>query len=139
MNNAFIRQTRVILIRLGKVIPFVICAIILVSYCESVYALTINDYIEFNDGIYLNKPISWFIGEYFKYDIASLFIIVVLSFAIETCFWNKLACLYLGINLYEKYYFPTIELYEEYIYAICLVNICICGLLVYKGIKILTT
>lgn len=34
---------------------------------------------------------------------------------------------------------PTIELYEEYIYAICLVNICICGLLVYKGIKILTT
>lgn len=135
MINAFRRA----LIRLGKVIPFILCFIVFVSYLEDVYAIYTNSYMEFADGVYLYKPISWAIGNLFEYNVSHLLVLCVLSIAISTCIYNKMACGYLGVNLYEKYYFPTIELYEEYIYAICLVNICICGLLVYKGIKILTT
>ena len=97
-----------------------------------------NKLVLFDENVYLYKPISWSIGEYFKYDFVSLFVFIVLSYAIETCIYNKLACLYLGVNLYEKSYFSTIELYPEYIYIICTTNILISGFFVFKGIKILT-
>lgn len=138
MRNDFITKARFALIRLGKVVPFVICAVILVSYCESLVSLITNDYIEFADGVYLNKPISWFIGGYFKYDIVTVFIITIISFAIETCYWNKLACLYLAINLYEKFYFANNE-FETYVYYIVSsINILVCVFLCYKGIRQIT-
>lgn len=136
MKNSFVTNTRIALIRIGKIAPFLVCAIIALSYIESMYALATNDYVVFNNDMYLNKPISWYIGNYFKYDIATVIILSVLSISVETCIYNKLACLYLGINLLEKSYFDF-ELEHTYIYIICLANIVIAGLLTYKGIKIL--
>jgi hypothetical protein len=133
----FITKTRITLIQIGKVLPFVVCFIVFLSYIEDVYALSFCDYIEFSDGVYLKKPLSWSIGEYFKYDIITLSILVVLSIAIETCVYNKLACGYLGINLAEKSYFDF-ELEPTTIYIICLANILVAGYLTIKGIKILT-
>ena len=134
MINAF----RKALIRLGKIIPFVLCFIVCVSYIENVYALHNNSYIEFADGIYLYKPISWAIGNQLEYNISHLAVLCVLSIAISTCFYNKLACLYLGINLFEKSYFDF-ELEPTTIYLICLANIIVAGYLTFKGIKILLT
>ena len=134
MANIFITKTRIALIRIGKIAPFVVCFIVGLSYAESLYALLLNDFIEFSDGIYLNKPLSWFIGSYFKYDIVSLFVLVILSYAIETCYWNKLACIYLGINLWEKSYLDF-ELEPTTIYIICIINIVITSFLCYKGVK----
>jgi len=133
MINAF----RKALIRLGKIIPFVLCFIVCVSYIEDVYALYTNSYIEFADGVYLYKPISWAIGNHLEYNISHLAVLCVLSIAISTCLYNKLACGYLGINLAEKSYFDF-ELEPTYIYIICIINIAISFYLTYKGLRILT-
>ena len=136
MNNTFITKTRITLIHIGKVLPFIVCFIVFLSYAEDVYALSFGNYMEFSDGAYLKKPLSWFIGEYFKYDIITLSVLIILSIAIETCVYNKLACGYLGINLAEKSYFDF-ELEPTTIYIICIVNILVAGYLTFKEIKIL--
>lgn len=136
MNNSFVTKTRITLIQIGKIAPFVVCFMVCVSYIEDVYSLLFNNYIEFYDGVYLEKPVSWFIGNYFKYDSVMLLLLVVLSFAIETCIYNKLACGYLGVNLMEKSCFDF-ELEPTAIYIICLANIIVAGCLTIKGIKIL--
>ena len=136
MNNNFITKTRVTLIQIGKIAPFVVCFVVFISYTEDVYSLMFDKYVEFSDGVYLRKDLSWFIGNYFKYDLATLSFLVVLSYAIETCIYNKLACVYLGINLLEKSYFDF-ELEPTYIYIICLANIIVASYLTIKGIKIL--
>lgn len=136
MNNNFITKTRVTLIQIGKIAPFVVCFVVLISYAEDVYSLMFERYVEFSDGVYLRKDLSWFIGNYFKYDLATLSFLVVLSCAIETCLYNKMACAYLGINILEKSYLGF-ELEPTYIYIICVANILICGFFCYKGIKIL--
>ncbi len=138
MNNSFVTRTRITLIQLGKVIPFVICFVVLVSYCENVYALLSNNYIEFMDGVYLNKPISWFIGEYFTINYPVLFLVVVLSFSIETCIYNKLACCYLFVNLYEKSFFVYHEYCNEVYCVVSITNIIVCVYLCAKGIETLT-
>ena len=124
------------LIRLGKIAPFVLCFIVCVSYMENVYALFTNSYMEFADGVYLYKPISWAIGNQLEYNISHLAVLCVLSIAISTCLYNKLACLYLGISLLEKSYFDF-ELEPIWIYIICTINIIIASYLVFKGVKIL--
>lgn len=133
----FVTRARISLIQIGKVAPFVVCFIVGISYVEDVYMLSFDKYIEFCDGVYLEKPISWFIGNYFKYDIVTILMLVVLSFAIETCIFNKMACAYLGINLAEKSYFDF-EMDVWLIYAICLANIVIASYLTFKGLVIVT-
>lgn len=132
MINAFRRA----LIRLGKIAPFVLCFIVCVSYIEDVYALFTNSYMEFADGVYLYKPISWVIGNQLEYNISHLLVLCVLSIATSTCIYNKLTCVYLGVNIAEKSYFDF-ELEPTWIYIICIINIIIASYLVFKGVKIL--
>lgn len=131
-----IRKARVFLIRTGKILPFVICWFVFISYAESILATITQDYILYDDYAILRKPISFFIGQYFEYNLQMLFVLVVLSIAIETCVYNKLACAYLGFNLLEKSYLDF-ELEPTTIYIICTINIAISGYLTWKGIKIL--
>lgn len=100
-----IRKARVLLIETGKMLPFIICSIVALSYVENLRSLIMTDYVLFDDSIVLNKSISWWIGQYFEYNITTVVILLIISVAIETCRWNKLACLYLGINLIEKILF----------------------------------
>lgn len=130
-----IKVARIALIELGKVSPFIVCFIVLISYAENLYALANNKYMLFEDSFVLYKPISSFIGDYFEYNLLTILLLVVISIAVETCIWNKLCIAYLTIQLYEKHYFMTIELYEDTIYCIVIVNIVIMLFLLYKGIK----
>ena len=131
-----IHKARVWLIRLGKVLPFAICFIVMLSYSETVFNLATNDLFSWCGIVIPSKPISWFISGYFEYNLQMLVVLCIVSIAIETCIYNKLACGYLGINLAEKSYFDF-ELEPTTIYIICLVNIIVAGYLTYKGIKIL--
>ena len=134
-----VHQTRVWLIRFAKTFPFALCAIVLLSYTEDVYALLTKSYYDDNGDIILYKPISWFIGGCFVYNWHTILASTVLSFAMETCWYNKACLVYLCINAWERDFFTTIELYSESIYAICIANILICGFFCYKGIRILTS
>lgn len=131
-----INKFRKFLIRIGKVLPFIVCFLVCFNYVETAFAVTTSDLIMYDDVVIPNTRISFFIGHYFEYNLQMLFVLVILSIAIQTCFFNKLACLYLGINLLEKSYFDF-ELEPTTIYIICLANIIVAGYLTDKGIKIL--
>ena len=133
MINKFSR----LLIRLGKILPFVLCFIALISYFESMIAMLNKRFIQYDEYVLLDTSVSFAINKLIEYDWQTLLVLVVISFATETCRWNKISCLYLGLNLLEKSYFDF-ELEPWTIYTICIANIIVAGYLTYKGIAILT-
>ena len=135
MTKGLAYRMRVALINTGKMLPFLICVVVFVSYAESAFALATSDFLDTDDAIILNKPLSWLIADYFRYNIVTIVVLTILSYAINACKWNKLALLYLAIQLYEKEYFLTVELDTFVIYTICVANMIICSYLIYKGIK----
>lgn len=133
MTKGLAYRMRVALINTGKMLPFLICVVVFVSYEESAFALATSDFLDTDDAIILNKPLSWIIADYFRYNIVTIVVLTILSYSINACKWNKLALLYLAIQLYEKEYFLTIELDAFVIYIICVVNMLVCSFLIYKG------
>ena len=126
-----------LLIRVAKILPFVFCFILILSYCECIVSLCIGSFSNYESYSIPYKPISWAIAGIAEYGWNTLAILSILSIAVETCIWNKLSSLYLGINLFEKPYFDF-ELEPTAIYIICTLNIIVAGYLTYKGIRILT-
>lgn len=132
-----INKFRKLLIRLGKILPFVICFLVCVNYTESLFALATSDFLDWNGIVIPNTPFSFLVGQYFEYNIQMLVVLCIISIAIETCIYNKLTCGYLGVNLFEKSWFSENE-YENIIYIIvCIINIIICMWLCWKGIRTL--
>ena len=129
-------STRVLLIRLGKNLPFVICLIVFISYAESLWSLMNHNYLYYEDSVVLSKPVSWFIAQYFEYNLVTVVILLTISVAVETCIWNKLTILYLSVQLTEKNYISEVELYPETVYVIVVVNLLICGYLLWKGVRV---
>lgn len=128
---------RRLLINFGKVIPFVLCFVLLISYTECVVSLYTENFMIYNDCITLNAPISFWLADKFEYDYLTLFATTILSYAVETCVWNKIGLAYLAVQLAFKNYIANFELEPTYIYIICLANIIVAWWLTYKGIKIL--
>lgn len=134
--NGIAHKSRIVLIEIGKQLPFVFCFILAISYIECVYALVNENFVVLGNEMYLKKPISWFFGGLFEYSMQFIVLATIISFAIRACKWNKLAILYLACQLAEKSYFQTHEFasYEIY-YLVSFANIAICVFLVFKGIK----
>lgn len=131
-----INKARRFLIEIGKTLPFVVCFLLTLHYSECLIALITESYLSYDGCIILYTPLSFIVGGYFEYNIQMLVVLFVISIAIETCYWNKLACLYLGINLLEKSYF-NFEMDVWLISVICTLNIITSGFFVYKGAAIL--
>lgn len=129
-------KAKTLLINTGKVIPFILCFLVLISYIENIYSLSFCNYIAIDDFVVLNKPISFFIGGYFEYNLQALVIITIISFAIETCKWNKLAIVYLGFQLLGKHYFATVELDIWFYFIVSVLNAIVCAFFMYKGVCI---
>ena len=132
-----ITKIRRLLIQIGKVLPFIVCALMCLNYAESAFSLLTGNFLSYDDVVILSTPVSFFIGRYFEYNVQMLAVLVITSYAVETCVWNKISCLYLGINLIEKSYFDF-ELEQTTIYMICIANILICVFLCYKGLRIIS-
>lgn len=132
-----INRFRKLLIRIGKVLPFVICFLVFINYTEILFALTTCNYLDWGGVIIPNTPLSFAIGDYFEYNIQMLAVLCIISIAIETCIYNKLSCVYLGINLYEKSYFAQVEWETEYYYIVIAINIFVSAYFVYEGISVL--
>lgn len=131
------QKVRIVLIHVGKIVPFLICFLVLISYSEDLFAMTKDDYVSFHSYVIPNKPISWFIGSYFEYNVQTLVIITIISYAIQACKWNKLAISYLAFQLYEKDYFNT-HIYDNNVYYFVIaINIAIALFFVYMGGRLL--
>ena len=128
-------KARRILINIGKTLPFIVCFIVMLSYIEATIAIYRTNYLLFHDYVTLDKPISQLIGCYFEYDWVHVFVLTIISFAVETCKWNKISVLYLALHLAFKHYISQFELEPTTIYIICIINIVIISFLCYKGVK----
>lgn len=130
-----INSARRLLITLGKTLPFIVCFVVFVGYAETIISVYTNDYL-FYDGFYTpNTPISFWIAEKAKYDWFIVFVLLTISIAINTCCWNKLSVLYLGLHLVFKGYVSDIELEEPAIVCLCVINIIITSIIIYKGVR----
>ena len=132
----FVYKSRIGLIRFAKVFPFLLCFIVLISLSETLFALLLSDFVILDGSLTPNTPLAWFIADKYEFEIYSVLAAIFLSIAFETCVLNKASEIYLLVLLKQQTYFPTIELYIEYIYAICIANILICAFFCYKGITI---
>ena len=91
---------RKILIRSGKVIPFILAFVVLIGYIESTCALITDNYEMYANGdIVLFTPISNYIGNMVYIDWFDVLLLYVLAVALEFCWRNMLAVHYLLLNL----------------------------------------
>jgi len=91
---------RKLLIRLGKVIPFVFAFIVVISHIESIYAILNDDIILDLEGYYsYNVPISNYIGNIVYIDWFDVLLLYILGIALEFCKYNFRAVHYLLLNL----------------------------------------
>lgn len=135
-TNGIVYRARTIMINCGKFIPFAFCAIVAISYAECLKAMITCDYLEFSDGVYLNKPISFFIGKIFELNLPTLLFVAIISISIKTCKWNKLAILYLAFQLYEKSYFANHQFENTNLYyVVIIINLSLCTFFVIKGLQ----
>ena len=91
---------RKILIRSGKIIPFVLAFIVVVGYLESTHAVYNELYEMCDDGsVILYTPISNYIGNIVYIDWFDVLLLYILAVALEFCWRNMLAVHYLLLNL----------------------------------------
>lgn len=62
IKNGLSHRMRITLIEFGKLMPFLICAVVAISYFENINSLYFEDFVICADGIMLNKPLLWLNG-----------------------------------------------------------------------------
>lgn len=135
--NVITMSARRGIIWIGKYAPFVIVAIVTLSNLEATYSLLTNQYAEYNGEIVYYKPISWFIGDYFKLSIAWIAALAVLSVGVEACVWNRACIAFLSLVLWQKDFFLEHTIDETYFAIVLIANSIIGVLLVVKGFCII--
>lgn len=91
---------RKLLIRVGKIIPFVFAFIVMVSHIETAYAVLNDNIILDLEGHYTyDVPISNYIGNIFYIDWFDVLIVWILCVALELCFRAFRCAFYLTLNL----------------------------------------
>lgn len=130
---------RKILIRSGKVIPFMLAFIVAFGYIENAYAIHMELFEECEDGsVILYTPISNYIGNTVYIDWFDVILLYILAVALEFCWRNMLAVHYLLLNL-------AVRTLVEYFYIESGIVVGIASFMalaglycVYGGIKTLT-
>lgn len=136
--NHVSNSARKALIIMGKALPFFLCAIVLATYVETLFASVLGRYLCYGGVVIPNTPLYFVVGRLFEYDALIVAITLVVSIAINVCRWNLYAIMYLSLNLFEKSLF-RIELEQNMIYIIVIANILASAYFVYKGITIYIT
>lgn len=104
---------RKLLIRIGKVIPFVFAFIVAFGYMEVIYA-THNglSIVDAEGNQFLKLSVSNFIGNIIYIDWFDVLLLYIIAFALEFCKYNLMAVHYLLLNLavrfvLEHFYLPN--------------------------------
>ena len=137
MSNRITTSARRGIIRIGKYAPFFIVVIVTISNIETLYSVIEERYCTFNGMVVYYKPISWWIGEMFELSIAWIVALLILSFGVEACVWNRACIVFLSLVLLQKDFFLEHTINETYFAFVLIANSTIGTLLVIKGIKIL--
>lgn len=129
---------RKLLIRLGKVVPFVCASIVSLGYCENIYAILSNNIVKYYDGeMYFHTPISNFIGDAIYIDWFDVLLLYILAFALELCKYNFRCVHYLLLNLAVRCVLEHILL-DEWLVITISYFMALCGIIcAFGGIKAL--
>lgn len=122
---------------MGKVMPFLLCFVVFIGYVETLIWVIVGHSVVYGNNVVICSYFSIAIGSVFEYNYMTVIAIFILSVAIETCYWNKLAVLYLLFHLVFKTYIQDVELEDTEICILSIINVISSGFLVYKGIKVL--
>ena len=122
------------LIRIGKVLPFLLCFLVLISCIENIYAIVDNKCIINNDYIIYNTPISFSIALRMEYDILLMLVVSITSVAIEACRYNLLAVTFLWFNICQRYILWEYGAFDDSIYLVIMfLNVAFLTWVIYKG------
>lgn len=129
---------RKLLIRSGKVIPFLFAAIVTFGYGENLYAIATDMIIiDANGEMFYDCPISAYIADIVYIDWFDVLLLYVLAVALEFCWRNMLAVHYLLLNLAVRAALEHVSMSDGTIISIASF-MALAGLYcVYGGIKIL--
>lgn len=122
MKSIVVYSARKALINIAKVFPFVLCFIVGIEYAETLFSSVLSHYCMYGSIVIPFTPLSFNVACFWEYDYMGVVIMLVLSYSLETCCWNKYANYYLFGNLVEKHSFTMpLEIYA--INIICVLNL----------------
>lgn len=129
---------RKLLIRLGKIIPFVLVFILLVGYVETIYAIiTNNTEADAEDNIVYYMPITFFISEKVFVDWLDVLLVWILCVALELCKYSFRCAYLITLNLPYRWLVEHVSMSDDTIISIASF-MALAGLrCVYGGIKVL--
>ena len=130
---------RKLLIRIGKVIPFVLAFIVLVGYVENVYSvLTDRICIDEYGMAFYYCPFSTWISNLVYIDWFDVLLLYIIAFALEFCKYNLRAVHYLLLNLVVRFVLEHFYLPNPVLIHLCAFMALLGLYCVYGGIKVLT-
>lgn len=113
------------------VLPYLLCIKLFIENGESLYAFTNNLWINVNNTLIQNTPISWNISNYISYNWLAILCLYIISYAFEFCWKHQIAIYYLGVNLIEKQLIDNLGINENGIpYYLIINNIIIVFILI---------
>lgn len=129
---------RKLLIRLGKIIPFVLAFILLVGYVETIYAIiTNNTEADAEDNIVYYMPTTFFISEKVFVDWLDVLLVWILCVALELCKYSFRCAYLITLNLPYRWLVEHVSMSDDTIIGIASF-MALAGLFcVYGGIKVL--
>lgn len=134
MANKFRR----ILINMGKAMPFILVFIVMVSYIETLYAITSQNIVmDYCDTMVYDVPISDLIGNVVYCDWFDVLLLFILSTALECCYRNHLAVALLGLNLIVRAVLENTILESGTLICVCGTMAVLCALSVISGLLML--
>lgn len=130
---------RKLLIRIGKVIPFVLAFIVVLGYVEIIYAHGNNLTIMIDDEFETYyTPLSNFIGNIIYIDWFDVLLVWILCFALELCKYSFRCAYYLLLNMFVRAALEYFYLDNGIVVGLASFMALLGLYCVYGGIKVLT-
>jgi hypothetical protein len=129
---------RRLLIRLGKLLPFLFVVILLVGELENLYAIYTDNVVEYECGQYVYvTPISNFISEYIYIDFMIVLMLYVLCVALELCKYTFRCVHVLALNLFVRKDLETYIFDDSILMLFIYMMIILCVFALYGGLVLL--
>lgn len=129
---------RKLLIRLGKIIPFVLSFILLVGYIEKIYSIiTNNTIVDAEENIIYNMPISFFIADIVYIDWLDVLLVWILCVALELCKYSFRCAYLITLNLPFRWLVEHVYIESGIIVGIASFMALLGSYCVYGGFKVL--
>ena len=129
---------RKLLIRIGKIIPFVLAFIVLVGYVENVYSvLTDRICIDEYGMAFYYCPFSTWISNLVYIDWFDVLLVWILCFALELCKYSFRCAYLITLNLAVRFVLEHFYLPNPVLIHLCAFMALLGLYCVYGGIKIL--